>query len=187
MIQKNLHNILLENPLIPVVTIDKLESIDEMVNRLFQKGINCIEITLRTKIAWQAVEYIQEKYGEQILVGVGTVIDVKQVQTSVSQAVDFMVSPGFSPKLLEASLKTDIPFLPGVASASEIIYCQENGFHLLKFYPAELNGGTKALSNFLSVFPDVKFCATGGVNQDNFDQYLKLDNVLAVGGSWLIK
>ncbi len=185
--QNNLRKILRDNPVIPVVTIDNLDVIDEMINTLVQKGIACIEVTLRTNIAWEAIAYIQEHYKHKILVGVGTVINVNQIQKCIDREVDFMVSPGFSPRLLEACLKTDIPFLPGVSSASDIIYCQENGFNFLKFYPAQLNGGIKALTNFLAVFPEVKFCATGGINEDNFEQYLQLDNVLAVGGSWLLK
>jgi 2-dehydro-3-deoxyphosphogluconate aldolase/(4S)-4-hydroxy-2-oxoglutarate aldolase len=183
--QNNIHKILEAHALIPVVTIHKIEEVDSIYERLNAQNINCIEITLRTKISWDAVALFKQKYGGSFSVGVGTITSVTAIQRCIDLKVDFMVSPGLSPGLIEPFEKSGIPFLPGVATPSEIIFAMELGWRYLKFFPADLFGGIKAMKTYHALFQDIKFCPTGGINQKNHQDFLDLPNVISVGGSWL--
>ena len=187
MMQNNIEKILKENPLIPVATIENLSDVDTIYKVLSNKGIKCIEITLRTPIAWEAVKLFKEKYGAEFKVGVGTIISPDDILRCVNLRVDFMVSPGLTASMIQQFDFSGIPFLPGVSTASEIIRGIDLGWEYFKFFPADLFGGTKALKSYAAIFKNVQFCPTGGVNNDNYEEYLELDNVLSVGGSWLLK
>jgi 2-dehydro-3-deoxyphosphogluconate aldolase/(4S)-4-hydroxy-2-oxoglutarate aldolase len=186
MIQNNIEKILKENTLIPVATINNLSQVDEFYTILKTQGINCIEITLRTKISWEAIELFKQKYGNHFKIGVGTIITSEDILKCVKLNVDFMVSPGLSNSLIDQFNSNKIPFLPGVSSPSEIIRLIDLGWKYFKFFPADLFGGVKALKTYNSLFKDVSFCPTGGIKEKNHREYLKLDNVLSVGGSWLL-
>lgn len=185
--QNNILDILERNPIIPVVAINEESDIDKVYSALSAKGITCIEITLRTPYAWEAIAEFKKRYGKSMDVGVGTVISVQQINKCVDMGVDFMVSPGLTSTMVQNLEHSGIPFIPGVATPSEIIRGMEIGWRYFKFFPANLYGGIEALKSYGSVFNEVKFCPTGGINESNHQDYLSLDNVISVGGSWVIK
>ena len=185
-IQNNIEAVLKNHQLIPVVTINTLDEADSIVQNLLNRGITCIEVTLRTTIAFEAIAYIKKNYSDQISVGVGTIITNEQIVRAEEIGVDFIVSPGISQELSYALDKSGIPFIPGVCTPSEIMLGLNIGWKFFKFFPASIYGGTKALKTFGAVFPGVKFCPTGGINENSAGEYLALDNVLSVGGSWMV-
>lgn len=184
--QNNIEGLLKNHPLIPVVTINSEDEIDPIIDALKARKVFCIEVTLRTDFAFEALQIIKERYSDSITLGVGTVISTEQIDKLVEIGVDFIVSPGLTSKLYHHFMASSIPFIPGVSTPSEIIQAIELGCDMLKFFPANLFGGIKALKTYGSVFPQVKFCPTGGVNESTFEEYLALKNVLSVGGSWMI-
>lgn len=186
MIQNNIEKILENHPLIPVVTIHNLDEIDGIYEKLSAQGIYCIEITLRTPVAWDAIALFKERYGDEFQVGVGTVITAHDIGKSAELGADFLVSPGVTASMVRQFNTAEIPFLPGVSTPSEIISAMDLGWRYFKFFPADLFGGTKALSTYGAIFSEVKFCPTGGVNASNYKEYLALENVMSVGGSWLL-
>ena len=184
--QNNIEHVLKENKLIPVVTIHALNEIDSIYEQLKLNGISCIEITLRTAVSWEAIKLFKEKYGDHFSVGVGTIVSVNDIERCKELKVDFMVSPGVTDSMREAFNSSGIAFLPGVATPSEIIQGLESGWRFFKFFPADLFGGLKALKTYGSVFSEAKFCPTGGINASNYEEFLALENVVSVGGSWLL-
>lgn len=184
--QNNIHEILSNNILIPVVNINTEQEIHEVYEKLKSQGIRIIEITLRNEFAWEAIKLFKKNYGEEFLVGVGTIINSEQIQNCIELDVDFMVSPGFTESMMEPLKNSGIPFITGVTSPSEIMRGIEAGWKYFKFFPAEINGGVNTLKTYASIFRDIKFCPTGGINQSNYKQYINLDNVVCVGGSWLV-
>ena len=186
MTQNDIEKILNANPLIPVATIHNLSQVDEYYEVLNKNGIKCIEITLRNDIAWDAVKLFKEKYGSNFNVGVGTIVSSDDILKCASLKVDFMVSPGFNDSMIQEFNSSGIPFLPGVSTPSEIIRGINLGWEFFKFFPANLFGGEKALKTYGGIFKNVKFCPTGGINESNYQDHLELDNVISVGGSWLL-
>jgi 2-dehydro-3-deoxyphosphogluconate aldolase/(4S)-4-hydroxy-2-oxoglutarate aldolase len=185
--QNGIKAVLSKHQLVPVVTINSIDEVDVIAQKLQDQGISCIEITLRTEIAWEAVKVFKERFGSTFDVGVGTIVSKENVAQAVETEVDFMVSPGCTDELAREMTKSGIPFLPGVSTPSEIIQAKEHGFTYLKFFPANLFGGLKALKTFGALFPECFFCPTGGISEDNYPEYLSLSNVVCVGGSWLTK
>lgn len=185
--QNNIEGVLKNHPLIPVVTINSEEEIDPIISALKAKNIFCIEVTLRTDFAFEALQIIKNRYSDSITLGVGTVVSTEQIDRLVEIGVDFIVSPGLTSKLYNHFMASAIPFIPGASTPSEIMKALELGCDMLKFFPANLFGGVKALKTYGNVFPQVKFCPTGGVNETTFEEYLALENVLCVGGSWMVK
>jgi 2-dehydro-3-deoxyphosphogluconate aldolase/(4S)-4-hydroxy-2-oxoglutarate aldolase len=186
-VQNNIQSILNQHSIIPIVTIYKMNEIVPKINSILEKNIKCIEVTLRTKVAFEAIEFIKKNYGNKICVGVGTVINIEQIHRVVKIGVDFIVSPGISKKLSEELINSKIPFITGIATPSDIILGLALGLRFFKFFPANLFGGITALKTYKFVFPNVIFCPTGGINKDSCLEYLELENVLSVGGSWMMK
>ncbi len=187
MIQNGIYNILRQHQLIPVATINSEKEIHHIEKCLTEKNINIIEITLRTEFAWEAIEYFKNSEKNSFHVGAGTVIKKEQIEKLKKLAIDFIVSPGSTTKLIHDLDDSGIPFLPGVCTVSEMMQAMENNCHYLKFFPANLFGGSKALSTYEQLFPELKFCPTGGINQNNIQEYTQLKNVIAIGGSWMLK
>lgn len=187
MTQNNIRGILKKHPIIPVVTFHQLNEIEPTVNRLFNSQIHCIEITLRTPIAYDAIRMVREKFGNKIDIGMGTITHPDQVAKAVELEIDFMVSPGIHSSLFEAFENSKIAFIPGVATPSDIIQGLTQSWDTFKFFPAHLFGGYEALKTYSQVFPNIKFCPTGGLSLDTYQNYLELDNVISVGGSWMMK
>lgn len=186
MIQNNIRAVLEKNSLIPVVTFNSLEEVNPMIENLLSKNIHCIEITLRTPIAFDAIELAVKNFGDKIDVGIGTIINEKQIQKAVDLKVKFMVSPGLNAAIFDALENSKVAFIPGVATPSEIMTGIAKGWDTFKFFPANLFGGKDAIKAYGQLFPNVKFCPTGGINKDTFQEYLDLKNVICVGGSWMV-
>lgn len=185
MTQNNIRKILSNHPIIPVAKIESIEDVIPCIENLISKGINCIEITLRTDCAIDAIRKAKKHYGNRVSVGVGTVINESQIDLVIDAGVDFIVLPGLYPELKVKLEQTNTPFLPGVMTASEIMQAINYGWDTFKLFPANLAGGLKGVETYAAVFPKIKFCPTGGINKDNFKDYLSHESVISVGGSWL--
>lgn len=177
--------VLKQSPVVPVIVVKKLEQAVPLAKALVEGGIKVLEVTLRTECAIDAIRLIAQEVPEAI-VGAGTVINAKQL-TEVSQAgAQFAISPGLTDELLAAAVQGNIPLIPGISTVSELMLGMNYGLKEFKFFPAEANGGVKALKAIAGPFSQVKFCPTGGISLANYREYLALDSVLCIGGSWLV-
>ncbi|MAC82857.1 MAG: keto-deoxy-phosphogluconate aldolase [Arcobacter sp.] len=172
------------SPIVPVVVVDNADEALDLAKALYEGGISVMEITLRTKAGLDAIEKISKEFPSMI-VGAGTVCDIQDYKNAVNAGSKFVFSPGITPSLIQESKNQIIPFIPGVSSASEIMLAKENDLTHCKLFPASLVGGVDMLKAFSGPFPGVNFCPTGGVNLNNMNDFLALDNVLCVGGSWV--
>lgn len=185
MSQNGIRNLLHNNPLVPVVKIQSLNEVEPLITALQNKNINCIEITLRSDCAIDAIKLAKKCSNDDFSVGVGTVVNTKQLTEVVDSRVDFIVLPGLQKDLVSHLQDIDIPFLPGVVTPSEIMHALGLGWDTLKFFPANISGGLGALKIYGQVFSQIKFCPTGGITKENHTKYLDLENVISVGGSWI--
>lgn len=182
--QDGLESMLRVAPVVAVVVIEKLADAVPLARALVAGGIRVIEITLRTPVALDAIRLLATGV-EGAIAGAGTVLDAEDFQDAQRAGARFAVSPGSTANLLAAVEKSNLPFLPGAATASEVLALQERGYRLQKFFPAEAAGGVGYLRAISGPLPGVGFCPTGGVSPANAAQYLTLPNVICVGGSWL--
>lgn len=180
----SIKQILQEAPIIPIITVHNLDHIIPLAKAIIAGGINTLEVTLRTPVALDAVAQLELEC-PQAVIGVGTVTHIEHIEDIQSLGISFAVSPGVNSSLINAAKKAELPYLPAVATPSDILIAREHYLTELKFYPAEHMGGIKMLKQYAQVFPDIKFCATGGINNKNLTDYLALPNVISVGGSWL--
>ncbi|MDD9909484.1 MAG: bifunctional 4-hydroxy-2-oxoglutarate aldolase/2-dehydro-3-deoxy-phosphogluconate aldolase [Ahrensia sp.] len=171
-------------PVIPVVQFDDVDDAIKTSRALVAGGLPVIEITLRTPEALQCIKAVA-KHVEGVVVGAGTVLTRQLLHDCIEMGSEFLVSPGVTQELLEASAKTDVPLLPGVATPSEAMAMMAEGLGFLKFFPAERAGGSAYLKDMGAVFPDLRFCPTGGLTAEKAEDYLALENVACVGGSWV--
>ena len=172
-------------PVIPVLTIEDVAGGVELAHTLVSAGLMVLEITLRTPAALAAMKAIADAVPGAI-VGAGTIVESSQIAASIEAGATFLVSPGTTPTLIAAALAAPVPFLPGVATASEAMHLREHGFRALKFFPAEAAGGVGALSSLAGPLADLSFCPTGGIDAARAPAYLALRNVECVGGSWMV-
>lgn len=172
------------SPIIPVITLDRVSDAVPLAEALLAGGLNVLEITLRTKAAIEGMKEIIRRVPGAI-VGSGTVCNAEQIALSEDIGCQFMVSPGTTEGLLEAARGCSIPLLPGVSSVSELMRGLDYGYSEFKFFPAEASGGVNMLKSIEGPFADARFCATGGIGLHNVADYLALDNILSVGGSWI--
>jgi 2-dehydro-3-deoxyphosphogluconate aldolase/(4S)-4-hydroxy-2-oxoglutarate aldolase len=172
-------------PVIPVIVLNDVAHAVPMARALLAGGIRMLEVTLRTPQALACMEAIARAVPE-VVVGAGTVRSAADAQAAAMAGARFAVSPGYTPQVGRACKDLGLPLLPGVATGSEIMMAQEDGFTELKFFPAMQAGGTAMLKAWSGPFADVSFCPTGGVTLLNVPELLKLPNVLCVGGSWLV-
>jgi 2-dehydro-3-deoxyphosphogluconate aldolase/(4S)-4-hydroxy-2-oxoglutarate aldolase len=172
------------SPIIPVIAIDDADKAVNLANALIEGGIRILEITLRTAAALDAIERIATQCSNAV-VGAGTVLNQEDLKRVNDAGAQFSISPGMTVSLLQSAKTMNVTFLPGVASASDIMLGLEHGYDRFKLFPAVSAGGITALKSFSGPFGNVKFCPTGGVNADNAADFLALDNVLCVGGSWV--
>ncbi|MBY8862792.1 bifunctional 4-hydroxy-2-oxoglutarate aldolase/2-dehydro-3-deoxy-phosphogluconate aldolase [Nocardia sp. CA2R105] len=177
-------NILDIAPVVPVVVLDDPDRAVPLARALLDGGVGIIEITLRTNAALPAIEAIAAEVPEMV-VGAGTLVTPLQVEAAAAAGAGFLVSPGTTPHLLDALADTGLPYLPGVATISEILTVLDRGITEMKFFPAESSGGTAALRAFAGPLPQIRFCPTGGITPATVRDYLSLPNVGCVGGSWL--
>jgi 2-dehydro-3-deoxyphosphogluconate aldolase/(4S)-4-hydroxy-2-oxoglutarate aldolase len=170
-------------PVIPVVVLEDADQAVPLARTLVDAGLPAIEITLRTPAALEAIARVAAEVPEAC-VGAGTVVSPAQAELALAAGARFLVSPGSTPALLDAL--AGVPYLAGVATASEVMALLERGITAAKFFPAEANGGVAALRALAGPFPQVRFCPTGGIDAAKAPDYLALPNVACVGGSWML-
>ncbi len=169
--------------IIPVISVQSVPEALHLCEALMKGGISIFEITLRTSCAFDAIEAVAKAFPEA-LTGAGTVLNTTQFKRVEDAGAHFAISPGLTESL--AIYESSIPLLPGVATAIDIMKGLEYGFEAFKLFPANIVGGVQALKSFEAPFKDVVFCPTGGINAENAKTFLALDNVLCVGGSWIV-
>ena len=178
-------SIMQDAPVIPVIVLHKAEHAVPMAEALLAGGIRVLEVTLRTPQGLACIEAIAKQLPEAI-VGAGTVRNAADAAAAALAGARFAVSPGYTGKLGQACRDLDLPLLPGVATSSEIMMAQEDGFTELKFFPAVQSGGIQMLKAWQGPFGELRFCPTGGISPSNAAEFLALSNVVCVGGSWLV-
>ena len=166
------------------MVIHKLEHAVPLANALLAGGIRVLEITLRTPVSVAAIGAIAREVPGAI-VGAGTVTSGEELEAVAAAGAVFAISPGLTPELLDAANRGPIPLIPGIATISELMTGMARGYDHFKFFPAGPAGGVKMLQAFAGPFPRVTFCPTGGIGAANYREYLALDNVACVGGSWV--
>lgn len=171
-------------PVIPVLVIEDIDHALPIAEALVAGGLPALEVTLRTPCAIDAIKVMKQVPGA--VVGAGTVLTPDDLARAIDAGAEFIVSPGLTPTLGEAALKSGIPFLPGTANASDVMLALEMGFDRLKFFPAMAAGGPPALKAISAPLFKARFCPTGGVTPQNAAEWLALDAVLCVGGSWMV-
>jgi 2-dehydro-3-deoxyphosphogluconate aldolase/(4S)-4-hydroxy-2-oxoglutarate aldolase len=172
-------------PVIPVVVVERLDDAVPLARALVAGGLPAIEVTLRTPVALAAIRAIGEEVPEAV-VGAGTVLKPRNAVDAVAAGARFLVSPGWTPSLLDAMQASGAPFLPGVSTASEVVALLERGVREMKFFPAEAAGGVPFLKSLAGPLPAARFCPTGGITRASAPGYLALGNVGCVGGSWML-
>ena len=182
--QQGLEPILCSTPVIPVLSIDDPALAVPIAMALVKGGLHVLEVTLRTPAALEAMTAIAAAIPDAI-VGVGTVLDPAAYEAAVRAGARFAVSPGITPRILDAAAEHSAPLLPGVATASEAMALIERGYRFAKFFPAEPCGGASWLAAIAAPLPQLRFCPTGGITLDSAPRYLALSNVVCVGGSWM--
>jgi len=173
-----------DQKVVPVVVIESEEQALGLAQALLDGGINVIEITLRNSYGVKAIEVIKLNFPEMVVLA-GTVNLPAQMVAVVKAGVDAIISPGITENLLKTAKQQGIPYLPGVATASEVMLAMEYGLRECKLFPATVVGGLGALKAFSGPFGEMKFCPTGGVSESNYHDFLALPNVMCVGGSWV--
>lgn len=171
---------------IPVVVIKEVEDTIPTLKALIDGGINCAEITFRTACAKQAISEGVKAFPE-MNIGAGTVINLKQAKSAVEAGAKFLVSPGLSVSVAKFAKKKNIAYYPGCVTPTEIMQALELGIDIVKFFPANVYGGLKALKALSAPFPQIKFIPTGGVDLTNLKEFLDFDKVYAIGGSFMMK
>ena len=170
-------------PVVPVLVIDDASKAAGLAEALIAGGLPALEVTLRTPAALEAIAEMAKVAGG--VVGAGTLLTTADVEAAKKAGAVFGVSPGATDRLLDACEANDLPLLPGVATSTEVMRLFERGYTMQKFFPAEANGGAKALKAIGAPLPRVKFCPTGGITLENARDYLSLSNTICVGGSWV--
>ena len=171
---------------IPVVVIKELSETDKILTALKNNGINCAEITFRTACAAEAIAYASKNYPD-MEIGAGTVINAEQCEAALAAGATFIVSPGLSVAVAKICNERNIPYYPGCVTPTEIMAALDLGITTVKFFPANVYGGLKALKALSAPFPQVKFIPTGGVDRSNIDEFLAFDKIAAIGGSFFVK
>ncbi len=180
-----MHEIFERTTVVPVLTIERLEDALPLAEALARGGLTVLEVTFRTEAAAPAIAAIARELPDAV-VGAGTLLRPNDITQALEAGAKFLVSPGMVPELVAAGLATDVPYLPGVATASEVMTARGLGCSLLKFFPAAAIGGPAALAAFAPVFRGVAFCPTGGITEETAPSYLRLPNVPMVGGAWMV-
>lgn len=185
-VDMNVRELLSLSPVLPVMVVHDVDNTIKAAQAMFAGGIRAFEITLRTPIALLAISELKHSLPPDAIIGAGTITHPKDLQAAMDAGAEFGVSPGLTDKLTQAIHAEAWPFLPGVASASELMQAMDGGFDTFKLFPAAAIGGMDLLKAWAGPFEHARFCPTGGIHADNAADYLALKNVLAVGGSWLM-
>jgi len=181
---RTLADLLRAGPIVPVITLERVEDAVPLARALVAGGLRLLEITLRTPAAADSAAAIIREVPEAI-VGIGTVLTPKDLERAQALGARYALSPGATPDLLQAASRSAMPFIPGIATASELMAALAHGFQTVKFFPAAASGGIPALKALAGPFPQARFCPTGGIDEKNVKDWLALPNVVAAGGSWI--
>lgn len=182
--QQKLADLFKAATVIPVLTIERREDAVPLARALVAGGVRVLEVTLRTPVAIEAAKAMIAEVPDAI-VGIGTILNADDLARAKALGAKFGISPGGTPELLKAAAGEDLPFAPGIATASELMQALAHGFDIVKFFPAEQSGGIKALRALAGPFPNIRVCPTGGISEANAAAWLAEPNVVAVGGSWV--
>jgi len=174
-----------EYKIIPVVAIGDVKSALPLGNALIDSGLPIIEITFRSNVAVEVMSILKKELPE-ILLSAGTVLTIDQLKSAIKAGAEFIVAPGFNPTIVDYCVKNEITIIPGVNSPSLIEWGLERGLNVFKFFPINSSGGTTMLKSLYGPYPGVNFIPVGGINNNNLIEYLKLSNVIACGGSWIV-
>lgn len=172
-------------PVIPVLVLHEAMDWTALATSFVEAGLPVLEITLRTPLALEAIRQMTQVPGA--IAGAGTVLDAHQLEQALEAGSQFIVSPGFTEPLARAAREATVPFLPGIATAADIMRGLNSGLDRFKFFPAEASGGIPALKALAGPFGNVRFCPTGGIRRETARDWLTLDPVLCVGGTWFVK
>jgi len=170
---------------LPVVTAQEVDTTVQLASTLLQGGMRAVEITLRTEAALDSIRAVKAEV-PGILVAAGTITNPNDLHAAMAVGADFCVSPGLTVSLLQAASEAGVEFVPGVATASEIMLGMDYGYRCFKLFPAVAVGGMNLIKSLAGPFPDLRFCPTGGLNPQNFREFLALPNVVCCGGSWMV-
>jgi 2-dehydro-3-deoxyphosphogluconate aldolase/(4S)-4-hydroxy-2-oxoglutarate aldolase len=171
-------------PVIPVLVVEDVKQARPLAEALVSGGLRVLEVTLRTPAALEVIRAMREVRGA--IVGAGTVTNAAQLDAAIEAGSEFIVSPGLTEPLGKAAVASGVPFLPGIASAGDIMRGLDLGLNRFKFFPATASGGVPALKALAAPFGEVRFCPTGGISEETAPEWLALDPVLCVGGSWIV-
>jgi 2-dehydro-3-deoxyphosphogluconate aldolase/(4S)-4-hydroxy-2-oxoglutarate aldolase len=178
-------DVLNAGPVVPVIVIRKIEQAVPLAQALLKGGVKVLEVTLRSEVAVDAIRRISREVPEAII-GAGTVASPGDLEAVAEAGAVFAISPGLTPTLLTAANHGPIALIPGISTASELMFGMEMGYTEFKFFPAQAAGGVQMLKSIGGPFPHITFCPTGGVSPKNYNDYLALANVACVGGSWIV-
>ena len=171
--------------IIPVTVLNNSQDAQSLAQALLRGNLPCAEITFRTECAAKSIEIIAKNY-PQIITGAGTVLTTQQVDAAIGSGAQFIVTPGFNPKIVEYCLKNNYLIFPGVMTPSEMETALQMGLKVLKLFPVQPVGGIEYLKAVSSPYPMLKFIPTGGINAENLQSYVSHKSVLACGGSWMV-
>ena len=171
---------------VPVVVLEKVEDAIPLANAMAAGGVDTMEITFRTACAPDAIRAVAENCPD-VLVGAGTIVNLDQCKLAIEMGAKFIVSPGFSDEIVGYCVEHGVAVAPGCVTPTEIMAAMKHGLKMVKFFPANVYGGLKALKALSAPFPQVKFIPTGGVDRSNIDEFLAFDKIAAIGGSFFVK
>lgn len=177
--------ILKQHRLVPVIVLDEVDDAAPLAEALVAGGLPIAEVTFRTEAAAEAIQAMSER--GDLLVGAGTVLTVDQVDRALAAGAQFLVSPGFNPRVVSYATSRGVPIYPGVCTPTEIEQAIEHGIDTVKFFPAEAMGGLATLKAVAAPYGQMRFVPTGGITPENVANYLAFDRVVACGGSWMVK
>lgn len=180
-----MYEILEGHGVVPVIKFNDPSEALPLADALAKGGIRIMEITFRSDAAEEAIRLVSEERPD-ILVGAGTVTNVDELRRAAKAGAKFIVSPGFSEEVVREGLDLDLIMLPGVITPSEVMAAKNLGLKVLKYFPASAFNAMATIKSYASVFADIKFMPTGGVNQDNMKDFLAMKNIFAIGGSWMV-
>ncbi len=183
--QQSALRLLRDAGILPIVTVDSLDQARAVTEALQRGGLHSIELTLRTPIALAALAMLKHEY-PALVIGAGTVLTPAHIAAAEQAGADFLVTPGASPSMIAALAACALPVVPGAATPSELLTLAEHGFKVAKLFPAAAVGGITMLKALNGPLPDLMFCPTGGIGEDDAAGYLAQPNVACIGGSWMV-
>ena len=183
--QSQAERVLVGAGILPVLTVDSVQQAIDTATALLAGGLTAIELTLRTPASLDALRALKEQF-PGLAIGAGTVLKAAQVDAVCAIGVDFIITPGVSPALLDVLLAANVPVIPGAATPSELMALEASGFRVAKLFPAAVVGGVGMLKALQGPLPQMKLCPTGGIDEGNAAEYLAQPNVACIGGSWMV-